>query len=63
MKKILLLGDSIRQSYQSLVKEILSGKADVVWPEDNCRFAKYTLWYVNMWTDQFGKPDIAPDDD
>jgi len=58
MKQVLLLGDSIRLSYQSLVKEKLNGMAEVVGPEDNCRFAKYTLWYVNQWVDEHSKPDI-----
>lgn len=58
MKKILLLGDSIRISYQPLVKEKLNGIAEVLGPGDNCRFVKYTLWYINSWIDEFGKPDI-----
>lgn len=58
MKQVLLLGDSIRLNYQPLVKEKLDGLAEVVGPVDNCRFAKYTLWYVNQWLDEHGKPDI-----
>ena len=58
MNKILLLGDSIRLSYQQLVKEKLEGVAEVVGPEDNCRFAKYTLWNTGEWVTAFGKPDI-----
>lgn len=58
MKKILLIGDSIRMSYQQLVSEKLKGIAEVVGPQDNCRFAKYTLWYIQEWLATFGKPDI-----
>jgi hypothetical protein len=58
MKKVLLLGDSIRLSYHPLVREKLSCRAEVTGPEDNCRFTKYTLWYIKSWLDQFGKPDI-----
>ena len=58
MKEVLLLGDSIRLSYQPIVKEKLDGLAEVVGPEDNCRFTKYTLWSVNTWLKEFGKPDI-----
>jgi hypothetical protein len=58
MKKILLLGDSIRMSYQDKVKELLTGQADVVWPEINGSFAKFTLWFVNLWITQLGNPDI-----
>ena len=51
--KVTLLGDSIRQQYGPKVKEILGDEYELWWPEDNCRFAKYTLrglfdWAVNM---------------
>ena len=44
MKKVVLLGDSIRLiGYGQKVKEILKTECSVWQPEDNCRFAKYTL--------------------
>ena len=45
MKKVTLLGDSIRQlGYGKRVLEILGKDGITVFqPEDNCRFAKYTL--------------------
>ena len=58
MTKILLVGDSIRLSYMPRVKELLNDKAIVWGPEDNARFAKYTLWYIAEWMGHFGKPDI-----
>ena len=48
MKKVLLLGDSIRMGYQQYVKEELDGEFEVRYPEDNGRFAAYTLWQVNQ---------------
>ena len=48
MKKILLLGDSIRMGYQQYVKEALEGEFEVRYPEDNGRFAAYTLWQANQ---------------
>ena len=57
MKKVLLLGDSIRMGYQSEVKKLLENEYEVMYPEDNGRFAAYTLWQVNQafkWN-----PDIA----
>lgn len=48
MKKVLLLGDSIRMGYQNDVKEILSGEYEVICSEDNGRFAAYTLWQANQ---------------
>ncbi|WP_068774298.1 SGNH/GDSL hydrolase family protein [Paenibacillus sp. FJAT-26967] len=58
MKKVLLLGDSIRLGYQPLVKERLRGEAEVTGPEENCRFAKHTLWGVNLWLKEIGTPDV-----
>ena len=48
MKKVLLLGDSIRIGYQNDVKELLAGEYEVLCPEDNGRFAAYTLWQANQ---------------
>lgn len=43
MKRVMLLGDSIRLNYQAVVEEELSGEYSVWAPKENCRFAKYTL--------------------
>ncbi len=44
MKKVTLLGDSIRQiGYGTKVPEMLGPDYEVFQPEDNCRFVKYTL--------------------
>lgn len=56
MKKVLLLGDSIRMGYQAYVKEALAGEYTVCFPEDNGRFAAYTLWQLNQELKQ--NPDI-----
>lgn len=58
MKKILLLGDSIRLGYQPFVKKALEGTAEVVGSEDNGRYAKHTLGCINLWLNEFGSPDI-----
>lgn len=57
MKKVLLLGDSIRMGYQGEVKKLLEGEYEVMFPEDNGRFAAYTLWQVNQAFKHH--PDIA----
>ena len=49
MKKIILLGDSIRLSYQNRVTELLGSDYTVWGPDDNCRFAQYTLRYLFDW--------------
>ncbi len=44
MKKVTLLGDSIRQiGYGYKVPELLGEDYEVFQPEENCRFVKYTL--------------------
>ena len=43
MKNVLLVGDSIRRGYDQAVRKSLEGKAMVYFPEENCRFAAYTL--------------------
>ena len=44
MKKVCLLGDSIRQiGYGTKVPELLGEDYEVFQPEDNCRYVKYTL--------------------
>ena len=57
--KVLLLGDSIRMSYQPLVISLLKGSADVVGPDENCQFSAYTLASLDRWFDQLGLPNIV----
>jgi len=47
--KITLLGDSIRLQYQNRVGELLGEGFEVFGPNDNCRFAKYTLRGLFDW--------------
>ena len=63
MKNVLLIGDSIRYGatsnpeyntgnspgYGVYVEKMLKGKANVYAPDDNCRFAQYTLRYLYDW--------------
>ena len=49
MKKILLIGDSIRQGYDKYVKMAFEGTADVFYSKDNCRFASYVLRCLPDW--------------
>lgn len=59
MKKVLLLGDSIRMGYDQFVCELLKDKAEVVYPPDNGRFAQYTLRQLQDWKAQL---HLAGDD-
>ncbi|MBQ7294129.1 MAG: SGNH/GDSL hydrolase family protein [Clostridia bacterium] len=49
MKKIILIGDSIRVGYDKYVKDALKDEAEVFYPPENCRFAQYVLRAVSDW--------------
>ncbi|MCZ6873320.1 MAG: SGNH/GDSL hydrolase family protein [bacterium] len=57
--KILLLGDSIRISYQPHVARLLDGKATVVGPADNCQYSLFTLSSLDRWIGEQGPPNIV----
>ena len=56
---ILLLGDSIRMSYQPHVADLLSEQARVVGPADNCQYSLFTLSSLDRWIGELGEPDIV----
>ena len=60
MKNVLLVGDSIRIGYDKSVRESLAGKANVYFPEENCRFATFVLRYLHEYKKLIpdGKVDI-----
>lgn len=57
MKKIVLIGDSIRMGYDKYVKEALDGVAEVYYPTENCRFAQYVLRFMHEWKRKLEWPD------
>lgn len=59
LPRILLLGDSIRLSYQPLVQQMLAGRAEVFGPAENCQHAEFTLSRLRVWFEQFSRPDIV----
>lgn len=60
MKKVLLLGDSIRMGYAEYVKELLKDKCEVYYDDkDNGRFAAYTLWQANQFFKNYGRFDVV----
>lgn len=60
MKKVLLLGDSIRMGYDDYVKDLLKGEYEVYYDaEDNGRFSSYTLWQANQFFKHYGKFDLV----
>lgn len=58
MKNLLLIGDSIRMGYDKAVKKTLEGKANVIFPEENCRFASYVLRYFHEYLNGIKGEDI-----
>ncbi len=59
MKKIVLLGDSIRQiGYGNKVPEILGSEYEVWQPGENCRFAAHTLRGCFDWKDNLEGSDV-----
>jgi len=57
MKKITLIGDSIRMGYEPTVRKELEGVADVWAPESNCQHTVNVLLHFNEWV-VLRKPDI-----
>ena len=58
MKQVLLLGDSIRMAYQETVRSQLSDCCTVEAPEENGRFAAYTLNSLRFWLRKWPHPDL-----
>ncbi|MDD4366073.1 MAG: SGNH/GDSL hydrolase family protein [Eubacteriales bacterium] len=58
IKTVLLIGDSIRLGYQQRVQNILGDVANVIGPNENCRFTKYSLWGISAWIKELGNPKI-----
>ena len=60
MIKVTLLGDSIRMiGYGQVVPALLGEDFDVFQPNDNCRFAKYTLRGLFDWEKQMSGTKIV----
>jgi lysophospholipase L1-like esterase len=57
--RVLLLGDSIRMSYQQRVAERLGDRATVVGPAENCQFSLYTLSSLPRWLAALGCPAVV----
>lgn len=58
MKKVLLLGDSIRQGVEKYVDMAFEDTAQVFYPKDCGRFTAYTLRYIGIWKAQLKCGDV-----
>ena len=53
MKKVVLIGDSVRMGYEKYVKESLREKVEIFSPKDNCKFAQNILRYLCEWVQEW----------
>jgi lysophospholipase L1-like esterase len=59
MKKVLLLGDSIRMGYCNYVREEMHEIAEVFFPEENCRNTQHTFVSLSNWLHLAGDPETV----
>ena len=57
MKKIFLVGDSIRIGYCEYVRESMANVAEVYFPEENCGCAESVLRNIHNWKEEIGLDD------
>ena len=57
MKKVILIGDSIRMGYAKYVKEALAGSAEVYHSADSARFSTYLFRFLPDWKRNEGWTD------
>ena len=50
MKRVFLIGDSIRLGYDSILRDDLADVAQIYWNQDNARFVQYTLRNISPWS-------------
>jgi lysophospholipase L1-like esterase len=48
-KRIALIGDSIRLGYQEIVRELLTERAEIWSPEENCMHSLHHLFHLQPW--------------
>jgi len=58
MKRVVLLGDSIRIFYQDNVREKLQGICEVLTPPENCAYTLHTIRRVRDYFSEWGKVDL-----
>ena len=59
MKKILLIGDSIRQGYDKYVRMAFEGEAEIYYSSMNSRFSIYVLREISYWKEQLKLDDTV----
>lgn len=59
MKQVFLIGDSIREGYCEKVKAALAGRAEVIYPGENCRTSQYIVMRMLPWSELCRREDVA----
>ena len=57
MKKIVLIGDSIKMGYVDAVRDALDGVAEIYSPTENCRYSVNVLRFAHEWKKKGEWPD------
>ena len=58
MKRVVLIGDSIRMNYQDKVREKLEGVCEILSPKDNCGDTLSSIRDMRRWFSDWGKVDM-----
>ena len=58
MKKVVLLGNSIRLSYWKRVGELLSDICEIYGPEENCAYTLHAIRQAKVWFAKWGHVDL-----
>ncbi|MDD3887107.1 MAG: GDSL-type esterase/lipase family protein [Victivallaceae bacterium] len=56
--RVLLIGDSIRMGYGPLVRTALTGKIEIVWPDENCEDSRHIVQSLARYDSAF-HPDMV----
>ena len=59
MKQVLLIGDSIRMGYCQEVKKQLSERAEVFYPDENCRSSQNIMMSIALWARLCEKQNVG----
>ncbi len=59
LPRVLLLGDSIRMSYQAHVANMMEADAQVMGPLENCQYSAFTNDNLAGWIDELGTPQVV----
>lgn len=57
MKRVFLIGDSIRMGYCKATADALAGEFSVQYPAENCRHAQHVYVGMPWWAEEAGDPD------